>query len=58
VIGADRDELEADLAARFPQAMLVANEAIVRGDLMLALGAQAAVELGPAGKRAISARPR
>jgi AraC family transcriptional regulator, regulatory protein of adaptative response / methylated-DNA-[protein]-cysteine methyltransferase len=29
LIGGARDELEADLAARFPQAMLVANEAVV-----------------------------
>ena len=33
LIGADHDELEADLAARFPQATLVANEAVVRDDL-------------------------
>jgi AraC family transcriptional regulator of adaptative response/methylated-DNA-[protein]-cysteine methyltransferase len=33
LIGADRDELEADLAARFPQATLVANQVVVRDDL-------------------------
>jgi AraC family transcriptional regulator, regulatory protein of adaptative response / methylated-DNA-[protein]-cysteine methyltransferase len=33
LIGADRAELTADLAARFPQAELVANEAIVHDDL-------------------------
>ena len=33
LIGADHDELEADLAARFPQATLVANEPIVHDDL-------------------------
>jgi AraC family transcriptional regulator of adaptative response/methylated-DNA-[protein]-cysteine methyltransferase len=33
LIGADDDELVADLAARFPEAKLVANEAIVRDDL-------------------------
>ncbi|TAI66640.1 methylated-DNA--[protein]-cysteine S-methyltransferase [Bradyrhizobium sp. Leo170] len=33
LLGADSGELEADLAARFPEAMLVANEAIVRDDL-------------------------
>jgi len=33
LIGASRDELEADLAARFPQAVLVANEAVVHDDL-------------------------
>jgi AraC family transcriptional regulator of adaptative response/methylated-DNA-[protein]-cysteine methyltransferase len=33
LIGAGRDELEADLAARFPRARLVANEAVVRDDL-------------------------
>jgi O6-methylguanine-DNA--protein-cysteine methyltransferase len=33
LIGADHDELEADLAARFPQATLVANEAVVHDDL-------------------------
>jgi AraC family transcriptional regulator of adaptative response/methylated-DNA-[protein]-cysteine methyltransferase len=33
LIGADHDELEADLAARFPQATRVANEAVVRDDL-------------------------
>jgi AraC family transcriptional regulator of adaptative response/methylated-DNA-[protein]-cysteine methyltransferase len=33
LIGADHDELEADLAARFPHATLVANEAAVHGDL-------------------------
>jgi O-6-methylguanine DNA methyltransferase len=33
LLGDGPDELEADLVARFPQAMLVANEAIVRGDL-------------------------
>jgi O-6-methylguanine DNA methyltransferase len=33
LIGADHDELTADLVARFPQAELVANEAVVRDDL-------------------------
>ena len=33
LIGTDHDELEADLAARFPQATLVANEAVVHDDL-------------------------
>jgi AraC family transcriptional regulator of adaptative response/methylated-DNA-[protein]-cysteine methyltransferase len=33
LIGADNAELEADLAARFPQATLVANEVVVRDDL-------------------------
>jgi O-6-methylguanine DNA methyltransferase len=33
LIGADQNELEADLAARFPKARLVANEAIVHDDL-------------------------
>jgi AraC family transcriptional regulator, regulatory protein of adaptative response / methylated-DNA-[protein]-cysteine methyltransferase len=33
LLGADPDVLEADLAARFPQATLVANEAVVRDDL-------------------------
>jgi len=33
LIGADHDELEADLAARFPQATRVANEAVVHDDL-------------------------
>jgi len=33
LIGADHDELETDLAARFPQATLVANEAVVHDDL-------------------------
>jgi AraC family transcriptional regulator, regulatory protein of adaptative response / methylated-DNA-[protein]-cysteine methyltransferase len=33
LIGADHDELEADLAARFPRATLVANEAVVHDDL-------------------------
>ena len=33
LLGADHDELKADLAARFPQAMLVANEAVVHDDL-------------------------
>ena len=33
LIGADHDELEADLAARFPKAKLVANEAVVHDDL-------------------------
>jgi AraC family transcriptional regulator, regulatory protein of adaptative response / methylated-DNA-[protein]-cysteine methyltransferase len=33
LIGADHDELGADLAARFPQATLVANEAVVHDDL-------------------------
>ena len=32
-IGADRDALEADLAARFPKARLIANEAVVHDDL-------------------------
>ena len=31
LIGADHGELEADLAARFPHAELVVNEAVVRG---------------------------
>jgi O-6-methylguanine DNA methyltransferase len=33
LIGAHHDELKADLAARFPQATLVANEAVVHDDL-------------------------
>jgi AraC family transcriptional regulator, regulatory protein of adaptative response / methylated-DNA-[protein]-cysteine methyltransferase len=33
MIGDDHDELETDLAARFPQAALVANDAIVHDDL-------------------------
>src|SRR6266446_3037426 len=33
LIGADHDELQADLAGRFPQATLVANEAAVHDDL-------------------------
>src|SRR3984893_1167675 len=33
LIGADHDELEADLAARFPQATLITNEAVVHEDL-------------------------
>jgi O-6-methylguanine DNA methyltransferase len=33
LMGADCAGLEADLAARFPQAMLVANEAVIRDDL-------------------------
>ena len=33
LIGADHDELEADLVARFPHAILVANEALVHDDL-------------------------
>jgi AraC family transcriptional regulator, regulatory protein of adaptative response / methylated-DNA-[protein]-cysteine methyltransferase len=33
LLGADHDELEADLAARFPQATLVANEPVVHDDL-------------------------
>jgi AraC family transcriptional regulator, regulatory protein of adaptative response / methylated-DNA-[protein]-cysteine methyltransferase len=33
LIGADDDELEGDLAARFPRATLVANEAVVHDDL-------------------------
>jgi AraC family transcriptional regulator of adaptative response/methylated-DNA-[protein]-cysteine methyltransferase len=33
LIGADHDELKADLACRFPQAILVANEAVVHDDL-------------------------
>jgi AraC family transcriptional regulator, regulatory protein of adaptative response / methylated-DNA-[protein]-cysteine methyltransferase len=33
LIGADHDELEADLSARFPRATLVANEAVVHDDL-------------------------
>jgi AraC family transcriptional regulator of adaptative response/methylated-DNA-[protein]-cysteine methyltransferase len=34
LIGADHDELEADLVARFPHAILVANEALVHDDLV------------------------
>jgi O-6-methylguanine DNA methyltransferase len=34
LLGADHDEVEADLAARFPRATLVANEAIVHDDLV------------------------
>jgi AraC family transcriptional regulator, regulatory protein of adaptative response / methylated-DNA-[protein]-cysteine methyltransferase len=33
LLGTDHDELEVDLAARFPQATLVANESVVRDDL-------------------------
>jgi AraC family transcriptional regulator, regulatory protein of adaptative response / methylated-DNA-[protein]-cysteine methyltransferase len=33
LLGDDHDELEADLATRFPQAKLVANEAVVHDDL-------------------------
>ena len=33
LIGADQDELKADLGCRFPQAILVANEAVVHDDL-------------------------
>jgi O-6-methylguanine DNA methyltransferase len=33
LMGADHDELQVDLAARFPQATLVANEAVVHDDL-------------------------
>src|SRR5262249_14131040 len=33
LLGADHDELEADLAARFPRATLVANEPVVHDDL-------------------------
>jgi O-6-methylguanine DNA methyltransferase len=33
LLGVDRDELEADLAARFPQATLVVNEPVVHDDL-------------------------
>jgi AraC family transcriptional regulator, regulatory protein of adaptative response / methylated-DNA-[protein]-cysteine methyltransferase len=33
LIGADHDEVEADLAARFPQATLITNEAVVCDDL-------------------------
>jgi AraC family transcriptional regulator, regulatory protein of adaptative response / methylated-DNA-[protein]-cysteine methyltransferase len=33
LLGADRDELAADLAARFPRVVLVANEAVVHDDL-------------------------
>jgi O-6-methylguanine DNA methyltransferase len=33
LLGANHDELEADLAGRFPQAMLVANGAVVHNDL-------------------------
>jgi O-6-methylguanine DNA methyltransferase len=33
LMGSDRAELEADLAARFPKATLVANEAVVRNEL-------------------------
>ena len=33
LLGADPDELEADLAARFPQATLIANEPVVHDDL-------------------------
>jgi len=38
LIGADHDELEADLAARFPQATLVVNEAAVHDDLAKVIG--------------------
>ena len=34
LIGADHDELEADLVARFPHATLVANETVVHDDLV------------------------
>jgi O-6-methylguanine DNA methyltransferase len=34
LLGADRDEVEADLAARFPRATLVANEALLHEDLV------------------------
>ena len=34
LMGSDRAELEADLAARFPQATLVANEAVIGDDLI------------------------
>ncbi len=33
LMGADHDELKTDLASRFPQAILVANEAVVHDDL-------------------------
>jgi AraC family transcriptional regulator, regulatory protein of adaptative response / methylated-DNA-[protein]-cysteine methyltransferase len=33
LIGADREELEADLAARFPEAILILDEAVVHDDL-------------------------
>ena len=33
LIGAEHDEVEADLAVRFPQATLIANEAVVHDDL-------------------------
>src|SRR5215813_7482367 len=33
LLGADHDDLEADLATRFPQATLVANEPVVHDDL-------------------------
>src|SRR5258708_19365131 len=33
LIGADHDELEADLAGRFPQATPIANEVVVHDDL-------------------------
>jgi AraC family transcriptional regulator, regulatory protein of adaptative response / methylated-DNA-[protein]-cysteine methyltransferase len=33
LLGAEHDDLEADLAARFPQATLVANELVVHNDL-------------------------
>jgi AraC family transcriptional regulator, regulatory protein of adaptative response / methylated-DNA-[protein]-cysteine methyltransferase len=33
LLGANSDELEADLAARFPQAMLIASEEMLRDDL-------------------------
>lgn len=33
LMGTDRTELETDLATRFPQAMLVANEVVIRDDL-------------------------
>ena len=38
LIGADHDELEADLAARFAQGTLVANEAVVHDDLAKVIG--------------------
>jgi AraC family transcriptional regulator of adaptative response/methylated-DNA-[protein]-cysteine methyltransferase len=37
LIGADNDELVADLGARFPNAKLVASEAVVHDDLMKAI---------------------
>src|ERR1700761_6957143 len=38
LIGGDRDELVADLASRFPQASLLANEATIREDLAGVIG--------------------